>query len=97
MDTNVIVYSIDSADPENRRAPARRWIRGRRGTSCSRPAPIVLGAIAGGRAWGISFWDALIIRAAEASDCARVLSEDFANGAQYGSVTVENPFVGARR
>jgi predicted nucleic acid-binding protein len=58
---------------------------------------MVLGAISGGRAWGISFWDALIIRAAEASDCARVLSEDFANGAQYGSVTVENPFVGARR
>lgn len=55
-------------------------------------APLVVSAISGSRAWGISYWDALIVRAAEASDCRRILSEDLANGAKYGSVSVENPF-----
>jgi predicted nucleic acid-binding protein len=56
-------------------------------------APLVASAISGSLAWGISYWDALIIRAAEAAGCGRVLSEDLANGAMYGSVKVENPFV----
>jgi predicted nucleic acid-binding protein len=55
-------------------------------------AALVRAAIAGSRTWGISLWDALIVRAAEASDCARVLSEDLAAGARYGSVVIENPF-----
>ena len=56
-------------------------------------AALVTAAIAGSRTWGISLWDALIVRAAEASGCARVLSEDLAAGVRYGSVVVENPFV----
>jgi predicted nucleic acid-binding protein len=55
-------------------------------------APLVVAAISGSREWGISYWDALIVRAAEAADCRRVLSEDLANGARYGSITIENPF-----
>jgi len=55
--------------------------------------PLVMSAISGSRAWGISYWDALIVRAAEAADCRRILSEDLANGATYGSVRIENPFV----
>jgi predicted nucleic acid-binding protein len=54
---------------------------------------LVLAAIAGSREWGISLWDALIIRAAEVSGCHLVLSEDLANGGIYGSVRVENPFL----
>jgi predicted nucleic acid-binding protein len=54
---------------------------------------LVLAAMAGSREWGISLWDALIIRAAEASGCHLVLSEDIANGGIYGSVRVENPFL----
>jgi predicted nucleic acid-binding protein len=55
-------------------------------------APLVLAAISGSREWGISYWDALIVRAAEAADCRRVLSEDLAGGRSYGSVRIENPF-----
>jgi len=53
---------------------------------------LVLRAVAGSRAWNISLWDALIIRAAEVAGCAVVLSEDLADGATYGSVRVSNPF-----
>ncbi len=55
-------------------------------------ARLVSAAIAGSREWGISYWDALIIAAAEAAGCDRILTEDLADGATYGSVHVENPF-----
>jgi len=53
---------------------------------------LVVSAITGSRQWRISIWDALILRAAEIAGCRRVLSEDLADGAEYGSVVVENPF-----
>lgn len=53
---------------------------------------LVVSAITGSRDWRISIWDALILRAAEIGGCRRVLSEDLADGATYGSVVVENPF-----
>ena len=55
-------------------------------------ARLVTAAIAGSREWGISPWDALIVRAAEAAGCRRLVTEDLAHGAVYGSVRVENPF-----
>ena len=57
---------------------------------------LVASAIAGSRAWEISIWDALILRAAEVAGCRRVPSEDLADGATYGSVVVENPFADTR-
>jgi predicted nucleic acid-binding protein len=57
-------------------------------------ARLVSAAIAGSREWGISYWDALIVAAAEAGGCDRILTEDLADGATYGSVRVENPFAG---
>ena len=54
-------------------------------------APLVLSAIEAGAAWGISVWDALIIRAAEIAGCAILLTEDLADGGTYGSVRVVNP------
>ena len=57
---------------------------------------LVVSAIAGSREWQVSIWDALILRAAEVAGCGRVLSEDLAAGATYGSVVVENPFAGTR-
>jgi len=41
----------------------------------------------------ISFWDALILQAAESSGVAILYSEDLASGQSYGSVRVVNPFV----
>jgi predicted nucleic acid-binding protein len=40
----------------------------------------------------ISFWDALILQAAESSGATLVYSEDLASGQKYGSVRVVNPF-----
>lgn len=57
----------------------------------------VSAAIAGSRAWGISYWDALVIVTAESAGCSRLISEDLADGATYGSVRVENPFAQPRR
>jgi predicted nucleic acid-binding protein len=40
----------------------------------------------------ISFWDALILQAAERGGAAILYSEDLSNGQKYGSVRVVNPF-----
>jgi len=43
--------------------------------------------------YGISFWDALIIQAAEAFGVAIVYSEDLSDGQSYGGVRVMNPLM----
>lgn len=45
----------------------------------------------------LSYWDALIVAAAETSGCERLLTEDLADGQRIGSVRIENPFVDHRR
>ena len=40
----------------------------------------------------LSYWDALIVAAAEDADCATLWSEDLSDGRVYGTVTVRNPF-----
>ena len=40
----------------------------------------------------LSYWDSLIIAAAELASCDTVWSEDLNDGQCYGSVTVRNPF-----
>ncbi len=40
----------------------------------------------------ISYWDSLIIAAAERAKCQKVLSEDFNSGQTYYSVLALNPF-----
>jgi predicted nucleic acid-binding protein len=44
----------------------------------------------------ISFWDALIVQAAESSGAAILYSEDLSAGQSYGSIRVVNPFVQPR-
>lgn len=53
---------------------------------------LVRRAIETQKEYGISYWDALIIAAAERADCARVLSEDLNAGQIYNNVLVVNPF-----
>jgi predicted nucleic acid-binding protein len=51
------------------------------------------------RAWhwmdraSVSYWDALIVAAAEMAGCRYLLSEDFQAGRRFGELTVVNPFV----
>jgi predicted nucleic acid-binding protein len=41
-----------------------------------------------------SFWDALVLQAAESSGAAVLYSEDLATGQKYGAVQVLNPLLG---
>jgi predicted nucleic acid-binding protein len=40
----------------------------------------------------LNWWDCLIVAAAQSQGCALLLSEDLQDGADYGGVTVRNPF-----
>ena len=42
--------------------------------------------------YGIAYWDALIVAAAERAGCSRILSEDLNAGQAYHAIVVENPF-----
>ncbi len=53
---------------------------------------LVRRAIDTGRRFNIAISDALIIEAARASGCRRVLSEDLNSGQDFEGVVVENPF-----
>jgi predicted nucleic acid-binding protein len=43
--------------------------------------------------YATSWWDAMIVAAAQLQDCAILLSEDFQDGMVFGGVAVRNPFV----
>lgn len=40
----------------------------------------------------LSWWDSLIVAAAQVQHCVLLLTEDLQDGAVYGSVTARNPF-----
>jgi predicted nucleic acid-binding protein len=42
--------------------------------------------------YGLSWWDSMIVAAAEACACSRIYSEDLSDGAVYFGIQVENPF-----
>ena len=42
--------------------------------------------------WNLSFYDALIVQAAQASGCTELLTEDLHAGANFNGVRVLNPF-----
>jgi len=54
--------------------------------------PIMLAAATTAQACHISYWDAAVVEAARALGCASVLTEDLADGRNYGGVHIENPF-----
>ncbi len=56
--------------------------------------PMILDAIDITRLHSVSFWDALIVRAATIAGCRRVLTEDMQDGQTFGGVKVVNPFCG---
>jgi predicted nucleic acid-binding protein len=43
-------------------------------------------------AYSLSWWDALIVAAAQVAGCAYLLTEDLSAGTKYGGVEVVNPF-----
>jgi predicted nucleic acid-binding protein len=40
----------------------------------------------------VSFWDALILRSAQAAQCAILWTEDLSSGQRWGKLEVRNPF-----
>lgn len=53
---------------------------------------LVLDAIDLHRLDRISIWDALIVRAAAAANCAELLTEDMQAGRRFGGLRIVNPF-----
>ena len=49
----------------------------------------VLAEAAAGR---FSYWDALLLSAADAAGCTALLTEDMSDGARFGRVEIVNPF-----
>jgi predicted nucleic acid-binding protein len=49
-------------------------------------------AVGTSRRYHISYWDALIIAAAERAGCLRIFSEDLNSGQSYNGILIENPF-----
>ena len=43
--------------------------------------------------WLVSFWDGMIIAAAEEAEAGELLSEDLAHGAIIASLWIVNPFL----
>ena len=54
--------------------------------------PLVLEAIGEAQRRSISFWAALIVRAARSAGCDTLLSEDLGTGETIDGVSVQNPF-----
>jgi predicted nucleic acid-binding protein len=55
-------------------------------------ADVVLRARELERRHSLSWWDSLIVGAAQAQNCSLLLTEDLQDRAVYGGVTVRNPF-----
>jgi predicted nucleic acid-binding protein len=55
-------------------------------------APLIVAALENELRYGISFWDALIIAAAESGYAEILYTEDLNDRQQYGSVIARNPF-----
>lgn len=134
LDTNVLVYRMDPADPR-KRAIADAITPGAQGgplvvstqvlielysvltrklratvsideaqaavaalagvPTVPADAALVRAAVALSRSAQLSIWDAMIVAAAQAGRCTRLLTEDLSHGVTFGSVTVENPFLEA--
>ena len=60
------------------------------------PVPVDAGLLERGREverrYRLSWWDSLIVAAAQRQDCAVLLTEDLQDGASFGGTTVRSPF-----
>jgi predicted nucleic acid-binding protein len=51
-----------------------------------------LRAVEAHAAYGVRFYDGMIVAAAERGGCQKILSEDLNAGQKYFGIVVENPF-----
>lgn len=132
VDTNVLVYAVDRADPIKREQAQQllgslqdfvlsAQVLGEFYVTATRKLEAPLSAVEAGRAVEslaglptvpldsrlvaeaiqihhqdrLSYWDGLILAAAEAAGCARLLTEDLSDGQIIRGVQIENPFIAA--
>lgn len=57
----------------------------------------IIAAIDLHRLHSISFWDALVVRAALSSGCVRILTEDMQHGRRFDGCEIVNPFLAPNR
>lgn len=69
----------------------RSW---RRFPVCENSVELLESALSTKARWQISYWDAAIVEAARLMGCRELLSEDLADGQDFGGVRVINPFAG---
>ena len=81
LDTNILLYAEDARVPAKQER-AREVI-----------AAMITSAIQLHRLHSISFWDALIVRAAADAGCTKLLSEDLQHQRAFDALVIENPFV----
>lgn len=80
-------------DPLATHEIAERAVRDAAGYSVVQvDTPLVLSAIEAARQHRLSFWDALIVRAAVQAECGTLVSEDLNAGQVIDGVRVQNPF-----
>lgn len=87
VDSNVLLWRYDELNPA-KRDQAKSWLAWLWENSCGAVSWQVLHDQA-----ELSFWDGLIIAAAERTRCSFLLSEDFQVGRELGSITIVNPFI----
>lgn len=88
--TRKIARPVASAQAREVLRLYRSWIRS------ETDADTVLRASEIAELFRISFWDGLIVSAAEESGCVELASEDLAHGQTIAGVKVVNPFVAQR-
>jgi predicted nucleic acid-binding protein len=54
--------------------------------------PTVRQAVRIQQRYGLSYWDGLVLAAAQGAGCSKVVSEDLNPGQGYDGIVVENPF-----
>lgn len=54
--------------------------------------PLMKASFAASARWQLSYWDAVIVEAARALECAVLLTEDLQDGQDFDGVRVVNPF-----
>jgi predicted nucleic acid-binding protein len=90
IDTNVLVYAVDRADPTKRdRARAVLSLGADGGLVVSAQ---VLAAAERAQRDRLSFWDAMIVQAAIDAGCDVLLTEDLQHGRDHDGLVVRDPF-----
>jgi len=76
-------------------APERAWVYAERFLAWN-PQPVDEALLRRAREielrYKLSWWDSMIVAAAQLQDCVLLLTEDLQDGAAFGAVTVRSPF-----